>query len=326
MTISGISSYDQLYGLYGIQGIDGTQDTTTSSTSQSSAIQSTRDQASFSPMGQMMAQLSQLQSTDATKFKETAQKISDDLASQAGSSGTIQQSTMLSDLSAKFAEAAKSGTMESLKPPQRNGQSSGAQPAGSQPPPPPPGGQDDPMSSVTSVIAQDLAGMSSNAGLSASGLAAAGPKELMEQLQQLASTAPAKFKELTQKISDDLATKAQSAGDSQQSSMLSEMSQKFADAAKSGSMDSLKPKGHHHGHKGAGRSSDSSSTSTDDPMSALNTIIGKDIASALSNAGIGANSSGSWAAGSSAYASAATSQNISSLLQGLSMGTLAGIS
>lgn len=296
MSISGISSYDQLYSVYGIQGVDQTQDTSTASQTQATPVQSGKDQASFSAMGQMMSQMAQLQNTDPTKFKATAQQISTDLAQQAQSAGTIQQSQMLSGLSTKFAQAASTGSMDSLKPQHRGSRSSGAQQGGA-------------MSDATSVISQDLSAVVSNAGLSATAsnanISANGmptdPRELMEQLQQLAITNPAKFKELTQKISTDLAAKAQTEAGTPEGQALTDMSQKFAAAAQSGTMDSLKPHhGHHHGHKGSGSEASTSSSSTttasatssaQDLMKSLDATLRQDISSALSNAGIGANSS-----------------------------------
>lgn len=243
MSVSGVSSYDQLYdlyGIYGIQGIQGIGSSQETSTSDSSSIQTGGDQANFSGIGRMMGQLCQLQASNPSLFKETAQKISDDLATQAKDSSDSGQSTMLSDLSGKFAEAAQTGTMDSLQPSlQQSGDVYGSKGYGRASRRH--GGEG--MGDAGSIISQDLSAVSSNASTSSSstGTSSADPMQLMDQLQQLATSDPAKFKEVTQKISDDLAAKAKSSTDSGESSMLSDLSDKFAEAAQSGTMDSLQP-------------------------------------------------------------------------------------
>jgi hypothetical protein len=61
----------------------------------------------------------------------------------------------------------------------------------------------------------------------------------MIQLQRLAASDPTRFKAVTQKISDQLATEAKSETNPQQSKFLESLSGKFAEASKSGSMSSL---------------------------------------------------------------------------------------
>lgn len=63
----------------------------------------------------------------------------------------------------------------------------------------------------------------------------------MQQLKDLASSDPDKFKEVTQQISDKLSEAADGASDSNTAKMLSSMAEKFASASSSGSMDSLTP-------------------------------------------------------------------------------------
>jgi hypothetical protein len=77
------------------------------------------DATTISKGAQQMNQLQQLQSTDPEKFKEAAQKISDALTEQASSTTDSHEAEALNDMASKFAEAAKSGTMDSLqfKPP-----------------------------------------------------------------------------------------------------------------------------------------------------------------------------------------------------------------
>jgi len=61
----------------------------------------------------------------------------------------------------------------------------------------------------------------------------------MSQLLQLQKTDPERFKEVTQKISDSLATAAGANGDPLQSQFLTEMSQKFAASAQTGALPDL---------------------------------------------------------------------------------------
>jgi hypothetical protein len=83
------------------------------------------------------------------------------------------------------------------------------------------------------------------------------PGELMSKLSQLLQQDPAKFKEVTQQISDELKTAAQSAS-GPQASFLTKLSENFAQASSSGSLSSLQPpagsaggvSGHHHHHGG----------------------------------------------------------------------------
>ncbi|WP_243363004.1 hypothetical protein [Fundidesulfovibrio terrae] len=237
MNVSSVSSYNPLSAIYGIQQVDSSD--IASNLNSSDSIQSSGDKTKFSQMGQMMSELMQLQSTDPDKFKEVAQKISDDLAAQAASSSDSTQTSMLSEMSTKFATAAKTGSMDSLKPSgsHRGGKSGRASGSSGQ----------DAMDTLTSTIASELSSLSnastlasSNAGLSSMG-GPEGMRYLMDQLKELQTSDPAKFKELSQKISDDLATQAQNSTDPGTTAMLTDMSSKFSSAAQSGSMDSLKP-------------------------------------------------------------------------------------
>jgi hypothetical protein len=85
------------------------------------------------------------------------------------------------------------------------------------------------------------------------------PGELLSKLSQLLQQDPTKFKAVTQEISDELKTAAQSAS-GPQASFLSKLSDSFAQASSSGSLSSLQPpqgsehggvSGHHHHHGGA---------------------------------------------------------------------------
>jgi hypothetical protein len=93
------------------------------------------------------------------------------------------------------------------------------------------------------------------------------PGELMAKLSQLLQQDPAKFKQVTQQIGDQLKAAAQSAS-GPQAQFLSKLSDSFAQASSTGSLSSLQPptggehagavSGHHHhggGHHGGGGSS-----------------------------------------------------------------------
>ncbi|WP_243439989.1 hypothetical protein [Fundidesulfovibrio soli] len=258
MSISSIGSQNRLESVYGIQEVGQTQSSQASGNSGSS---SETDKASFSKMGQMMSQLLSLQTSDPDKFKEVAQEIAGDLAKQASSATSAGQANMYSDLSAKFAEAAKTGSMDSLKP--------------QGPPPPPPGGASaaagpggdmqagfDELNSVISQILGETGSTSSGSTGSASSTKTG--KDLFTQLASLQSSDPAKFKEVTEAISQQLAEQAGNVTDPGESAFLNDMSSKFAEAASSGSMDSLKPdkpRGRH-GHHASGREGSADSVTT----------------------------------------------------------------
>ena len=105
----------------------------------------------------------------------------------------------------------------------------------------------------------------------------------MQQLKDLASSDPDKFKEVTQQISDKLSEAAGNASDSKTAKMLSSISEKFASAASSGSMDSLTPPSPPAGGNGAqGQAAQQyAKQSGDNPMATMDSII----SSALSGVG-----------------------------------------
>lgn len=106
----------------------------------------------------------------------------------------------------------------------------------------------------------------------------------MQQLKELASSDPDKFKEVAQQISDQLSEAADSASDSNTAKMLSGMSEKFASAASSGSMNSLTPPepptGGGNGAQGQA-ARQYAKQSGDNPMATMDSII----SSALSGVG-----------------------------------------
>ena len=88
------------------------------------------------------------------------------------------------------------------------------------------------------------------------------PGELLAKLSQLQQQDPAKFKQVTEQISDDLKTAASTAS-GPQAQFLGKLSDDFAQASSTGKLDSLKPPApgehggavhHHHGggHHGGG--------------------------------------------------------------------------
>ncbi len=105
----------------------------------------------------------------------------------------------------------------------------------------------------------------------------------MQQLKELASSDPDKFKEVTQQISDKLSEAADGASDSNTAKMLSSMSEKFASAASSGSMDSLAPSQPPTGGNGPqGHGAQQyAKHSGDNPMATMDSIV----SSALSGVG-----------------------------------------
>lgn len=232
MSISGITSYGQLSQLSSVSGLEqywNNDDSTTTGVSSSKS-----DSSSMSQMGQMMSSLMQLSSTDTDKFKEVAQQIADELAEQAESATTIGQSTMLTQMSANFATAAQTGSMESLKP--------------QGPPLPPPSesssgsGGGDAFSAISDAIAESLSNAGISSASSASSTGGDQMKTLMDELAKLQQSDPAAFKEVAAQIAEQLGSQAALASGGE-SGMLSDMAASFAEAAQSGSLDSLRPQG-----------------------------------------------------------------------------------
>ncbi|MFP5257377.1 MAG: hypothetical protein ACLGQH_00010 [Acidobacteriota bacterium] len=75
--------------------------------------------------------------------------------------------------------------------------------------------------------------------------------QTMQKLSDLASSDPEKFKEVAQQISDKLSEAANNSTDSAASEMYAGMAEKFASAAKSGTMDALTPPERQSGAAGA---------------------------------------------------------------------------
>ncbi|MET0791394.1 MAG: hypothetical protein ABW061_07720 [Polyangiaceae bacterium] len=102
---------------------------------------------------------------------------------------------------------------------------------------------------------------SASASSAASSSTVSKPGELMAKLSQLLQQDPAKFKQVTQQISDELKSQAADAS-GPQAQFLSKLSDNFAQAASSGSLASLAPPSggehagaaaahhHHGGHHG----------------------------------------------------------------------------
>jgi hypothetical protein len=118
------------------------------------------------------------------------------------------------------------------------------------------------LSNNTSTDGTDAA--QGSATTPASSTSVSKPGEFMAKLSQLLQQDPAKFKEVTQQISDQLKTAAQSAS-GPQAQFLTKLSGDFAQASSSGSLSALQPQsaggehatvgGHHHhggGHHGGG--------------------------------------------------------------------------
>lgn len=112
-TISSLSGSNQLASI-GL--ISGTGEVQTTSVTDALAQGQGTDSANISEGGQLMNKLKQLQSSDPEKFKQVAQNISDKLSEQAKNTTDTGAANMLSDMASGFADAAKTGSMDSLKP------------------------------------------------------------------------------------------------------------------------------------------------------------------------------------------------------------------
>jgi hypothetical protein len=128
----------------------------------------------------------------------------------------------------------------------------------------------------------------------------------MSQLQNLAKSDPTRFKAVTQNISEQLSTEAKSATNSQQSKFFTDLSDKFAEASKSGSMSSLKFDGGSHPHTGNTSSAlGKYSGHENSGMSGAFSQVGSIISNALAN--VGSTTAASSTTSSTAVASVAAS-------------------
>ncbi|MBF0481101.1 MAG: hypothetical protein HQK81_13095 [Desulfovibrionaceae bacterium] len=126
-------------------------------------------------MGQLMQELSRLQTSDPAQFKSLAQKISDDLAAKAKDSGDSGESGMLDQMSSDFATAAKTGSMSSLtrhrrSPPDFAGSTDGSDAAsasGSLASASSGSGRD-PLNILTAILNNDLSGLTATQSSAAS--------------------------------------------------------------------------------------------------------------------------------------------------------------
>ena len=121
MSINGIGSTNTLNALTALNN--------TSNTDNSGAVQGTAStpasSTTVSKPGELMAKLSQLLQQDPAKFKQVTEQIADDLKT-AASNASGPQASFLSKLSGDFAQAASTGSMDSLKPPAGGGEHNGA--------------------------------------------------------------------------------------------------------------------------------------------------------------------------------------------------------
>jgi hypothetical protein len=111
MSISGITTSQSS----ALSLISGTPYESSTSVNDLLAQGQSSDATTISKGAQQMSQLQKLQASDPDKFKEAAQQISDALTEQASSTSDSHEAEALTDMAAKFAEAATSGTMDSLQ-------------------------------------------------------------------------------------------------------------------------------------------------------------------------------------------------------------------
>ena len=104
-----------------------TTSTSSSATLSASLASQGSDATDLSKGAQTMQKLSDLASSDPEKFKAAAQEISDKLTEAAKNSTDSKASEMYTKMAEKFSSAAKSGSMDSLTPPEPPTGASGAQ-------------------------------------------------------------------------------------------------------------------------------------------------------------------------------------------------------
>jgi hypothetical protein len=105
MNISSLSGSSAVSYVSSVRSQTATQSTDATDTSQQGG-------AKMSKMGELMSKLRDLQKTDPDKAKAVLAKISQDLKTQAASSGD----TRMGELADKFSQASESGDLSVLKP------------------------------------------------------------------------------------------------------------------------------------------------------------------------------------------------------------------
>ncbi len=161
MSTESVTSSSSLSYLYEILGIDKTSQTSSATAAVKSGATSS-DTSEISKSGSFLQQLMSLQQSDNDTFKTVAQNIADDLTAEAEAETDPQRQQMLTDLAAKFTEAAASGEMPDLRPPDSAGNAMYGPPPGDDS-----GGL---LGELESIFAQNLSGVtaSSSSGSSSS--------------------------------------------------------------------------------------------------------------------------------------------------------------
>lgn len=127
----------------------------------SSGLSIQGDGKNFSKGAEMMQKLKDLQSSDPEKFKAVAQKISDSLSEAASNSSDSKTAEMYSKMADNFAEAANSGSMSSLTPPEPPSGATGAQGQAAMKYAAQQQSGSNPMNALDSIISSALSGVSS---------------------------------------------------------------------------------------------------------------------------------------------------------------------
>jgi hypothetical protein len=201
-------------------------------------------QASISPLGELMAKLQQLQQQDPSAFKEIAGELSTTLRQAIQKSG--DSDGFLSQLANGLTQAAQTGDMSALQPPDPSQGRGVSGPGGANGPPPlPPDANTN--SAVTAAfstaleqVTTALAETGDSGSLSASSSSGAGsPQELVSKLQELATKDPDAFKQIVSTLASNL-EQAQSSS-SESDTGLSNLISTLKEAAATGDSSLLQP-------------------------------------------------------------------------------------
>ncbi len=151
--------------------------------------------------GALIQKLEELQQEDPEKFSEFMEQAVAELESAAGSAEDEQTASFLQDLADKFEEAAETGDLSVLAPPQ------GAEGMKGAPPPPPPGGGMPPVEETDEEDEEDA---------------------ILSLLEQLQSEDESVFTEVIASITEQLESISTGSQDNTSAALLSRLAESFS--------------------------------------------------------------------------------------------------
>ena len=118
MSIDSINGVDSTSSLWWLEAIKKKEETTSNPDTSVTATDPTAGNVDVSPMGQMLAKLDSLATSDPDKFKEVTAQIAEKLTT-AANGATGSDAELLKRMADRFKTASESGDISALQPQQR---------------------------------------------------------------------------------------------------------------------------------------------------------------------------------------------------------------